>query len=174
VRYEDLVTDTKSVVRRICDFLDEPYLDCLIEADGTSTKPRHDGWRYAERGPVSTDSIGQFAREMTAEQRTLFGRVRVSAYGMELLYKPAGITQVPSPVELQEMLGYSTEGLDGSETLECRQIQAAWDDFEQYRWQMRFRHGVDLACPIALDGIGIKRPQHNDGAAPENGGTCRG
>ncbi len=156
VRYEELVQDTETVVRRICAFLNEPYLDGLLQPEGLPRKPRHAGWRHSERGPVGTGSVGQFSRAITQEQRAIFSHVRVSLYGTELLYKPAGAPEVPSPLELQELLGYGTACLAGADELSPAQLQAAWDDFEQYRWQMRFRYGVDIECPVILEGAGTK------------------
>ena len=147
VRYEDLVSNPESVVRTICDFLDEPYLETLVNPAEAANAPRHTGWRYSERGPVRNDIARQVAREMTDGQRAMFTHVQLSLYGAQRL------SRLSSPRELQQLLGYPIEGMEETPSLSAAELRHALEDFERYRTSILLRHGTRIECPVMLSGL---------------------
>lgn len=79
VRYEDLVADTEGTLRKLLDFLEEPWDDALLAHD---TRPHDVQPRYLafssrrretarEAGPVYRSRIGAYRRELGPELRLL-------------------------------------------------------------------------------------------------------
>jgi hypothetical protein len=60
VRFEDLVTDTESTVRRVCDFLDEPFVESMLEMGSAPTHRRRLMGDTPGRVDLSSSYIGRF------------------------------------------------------------------------------------------------------------------
>ena len=60
VRYEDLVTDFRATVGRVCTFLEIPSVESLNEWPRNATVGRHPAW-FSDAGPIHPDSIGRWA-----------------------------------------------------------------------------------------------------------------
>jgi hypothetical protein len=77
VRYEDLVADTEGQVRRVLDFVGEPFTPEVLEY----YRKKHDWAAMNQKGaeqaakPVYSDSIGRWRREMTEKQQKQFHKV---------------------------------------------------------------------------------------------------
>jgi hypothetical protein len=79
VRYEDLVADTETTLRKLLDFLDEPWDDALLTHDTGphDVQPRYLSFSSSRRamageaGPVYRSRIGAYRRELGPELRLL-------------------------------------------------------------------------------------------------------
>jgi hypothetical protein len=149
IRYEDLVTSPETVLRGICEFLDEPYLDRLLRSGNGAADPRHSGWRHSATGPVKEGSVRQFESEMTDRQRALFSQMRLAEPAGRLLAK-LGLAEAPSPLELQRLHGYSAESLQAGALLNREQLEVCWLEFAAYRQRVLSRYGVSIECPVRL------------------------
>lgn len=149
IRYEDLVADPETVLRGICEFLDEPYLDRMLRPGREAADPRHSGWRHSATGPVKEGSVRQFESEMTERQRALFRHIRLAEPAAGLLAK-LGLRDAPSPLELQHLLGYSAEGLDAGALLNREQLEVCWLEFAAHAQRVLSRYGVTVECPVRL------------------------
>lgn len=97
VRYETLLGDLEGTLRRICEFVDEPFDPALLEQNVLPIEKRVHriaAFRPYSRGyngqaPIVTDNTNKWKTEVTPRQRMLFESV-------------AG--------DLLEELGYETEG----------------------------------------------------------------
>jgi hypothetical protein len=91
VRYEDLVTDPIDGVRRVCEFVDEPYMPEMLELGGAPVfRDKGANSSYGERraGEISTNSVGRY-RSVLSPTEVEFVRV-VAAEAMERFgYEPA-------------------------------------------------------------------------------------
>lgn len=77
LRYEDLVRDPGSVLRRLMAFLGEPWDDAMLaHAGGSSSR---DVTRFAQNpeaiGAVNASSIGRWQRDLDAKDRDTFKRI---------------------------------------------------------------------------------------------------
>jgi len=75
VRYEDLVDETEFELRRICNFIEEPFLSEMMNS-GSSSQAM---WRKSQLAnnhnadrPVSRTSIGRWQRDLSLEERKIF------------------------------------------------------------------------------------------------------
>jgi hypothetical protein len=68
VRYEDLVAEPEHELRRICDFVDEPYDARMIEGRGavTGVAAAHEWWKGDATGPLDGSRTGRWVEEMPA------------------------------------------------------------------------------------------------------------
>jgi hypothetical protein len=60
VRFEDLVTDTEATVRRVCDFLDEPFVEAMLTMQEAPTHRRRLMGDIPGRVQLSAEYIGRF------------------------------------------------------------------------------------------------------------------
>jgi protein-tyrosine sulfotransferase len=78
LRYEDLVRDPGSVLRRLMIFLGEPWADVMLAYAGDGPSSR-DVTRFAQSpeaiGAVSAASIGRWQRDFNANDRRTFKRI---------------------------------------------------------------------------------------------------
>ena len=77
LRYEDLVRQPESVLRRLMAFLGEPWDDAMLaHGGGASTR---DVTRFAQNpeaiGAVNASSIGRWERDLDAKDRRIFKRI---------------------------------------------------------------------------------------------------
>ncbi len=151
ISYERLVQEPVKVLREICEFIDEPYCEEMLEPNPTGGKPRHAGWRLAAADAVEASSVGRFHGELTERQRAMFNQIVLSDSAARPLQQ-ANIGSIPSPVELQRQLGYDTDLLSGASPLTDIELDTAWLEFENYQTRMRYRHGVEVECQVLLKG----------------------
>jgi len=98
VRFETLMTDLEGTLRKICEFLGEPFDPAMLVPNVLSLRlrvHRIKAFRPYSRGlngnaQVMTDNVGKWKKTVTLEQRTLFESVAS---------------------DLLQELGYETEGL---------------------------------------------------------------
>lgn len=91
VRYEDLVENSQSLLRRVCDFLDEPYDDRMLRYYVHNREERQEpieflAWKSKTLEKPNTSEIGKFRRELTDEEVELFethARPLLVRYGYE-------------------------------------------------------------------------------------------
>ena len=78
LRYEDLVRDPGSVLRRLMAFLGEPWDDAMLAHAGGGA-PSRDVTRFAQNpeaiGAVNASSIGRWQRDLDAKDRRIFKRI---------------------------------------------------------------------------------------------------
>lgn len=71
MRYEDLVAEPETEMRRICDFIGEPFADEMMTMSGAE-RFRQEGANssYGRRptGAISTSSIGKYTKVLSANQ----------------------------------------------------------------------------------------------------------
>ena len=78
LRYEDLVRDPGSVLRRLMAFLGEPWDEAMLAYAGGGS-PSRDVTRFAQNpeaiGAVNASSIGRWERDLDANDRRIFKRI---------------------------------------------------------------------------------------------------
>jgi hypothetical protein len=75
LRYEDLVTEPERELRRICDFIGEAYEPAMLDQRGAAAAVAadHEWWKAAVSGPLHTESVGRWRREMSADAQRFAG-----------------------------------------------------------------------------------------------------
>ncbi len=80
VRYEELLRDTEGVMRRVCDFIGEPFCEEVLKPNRLNLGPL--GWRRKRpedggrsKSTVVTDNAGGWRTRMKRRQRILFESV---------------------------------------------------------------------------------------------------
>jgi hypothetical protein len=75
LRYEDLVTEPERELRRICDFVGEVYEPRMLDQRGSAAAVAadHEWWKAAVAGPLHTESVGRWRREMSADAQRFAG-----------------------------------------------------------------------------------------------------
>lgn len=93
VRYEDLIADPEPVLRRLCDFIKEPWDVALLEhhrQKGVSRDPTHFITNVAATEPLSDQAVGRWRKDLSADELRLFYK-QASQRLTELGYEtPAG------------------------------------------------------------------------------------
>ncbi len=78
VRYEDLVTDPRSVLQGVCDFLEVPFEEQLMSHERVF-KSLGDVEHYAHHAgvakPISAASVGRWRQRLTDDQKAIVNRV---------------------------------------------------------------------------------------------------
>ncbi|MFI7215852.1 sulfotransferase family protein [Micromonospora maritima] len=96
LRYEDLVADPEPVLRRLCEFLDEPFEPAMLAHHRSPAAQRtarlSQSWHNTDR-PINTDSVGRHLRGLSPTE----SRQVVLAAG-----------------PMMRRLGYATEAEDGA------------------------------------------------------------
>ncbi len=74
VRYEDLVTDPEPHVRRLCEFLDEPFSEKLLQHEKREFKgfAQHETHKLRTLEPVTSSRVARYKREMTPGQIAVY------------------------------------------------------------------------------------------------------
>ena len=69
VRYEDLVAQPEQELRRICDFVGEPYEAAMVEdrSRAAGVAAAHEWWKGDATGPIDRSHSGRWREEMPAE-----------------------------------------------------------------------------------------------------------
>ena len=75
VRYEDLIRDPEGTLRRVCDFLGEPYDPAMLRYDELGSAAYHareESWKGLARKPLDRARIGRYRDGLSdAEVRTV-------------------------------------------------------------------------------------------------------
>jgi hypothetical protein len=108
VRYERLVRDPEPVLRRVCDFLGEPYVPAMSESHRLGRKDVPAGhFHEAVRRPPNPDRVARWQREMSPEDLHLFERAAAPVL-KELGYPLAGPGRM-SPRQLARLAALATK-----------------------------------------------------------------
>lgn len=78
VKYEDLVAETEWTLRKLCEFLGEPWEETLLEyhlQKGASRDPRHFIVNVAATQPLGDQAIQRWRRDLTPADLELFYRL---------------------------------------------------------------------------------------------------
>jgi hypothetical protein len=78
LRYEDLVAEPETHVRRICDFLELPYDAAMLAIELTEQDkvlPEQAGWFTNVWAGINASAVGKWRHEMTPAERRLFAGV---------------------------------------------------------------------------------------------------
>lgn len=91
VRYEDLVREPREVLRRVFDFIDEPFIDTTEDYADTrlSTSLGTEPWHGSLQRGIRTDKIGIYRERFSAREVEIFESVageELTAYGYSLEY----------------------------------------------------------------------------------------
>jgi len=75
LRYEDLVTRPEHELRRVCAFIGEAYEPAMLDSRATAgtVAAEHEWWKQSVSGPLSTQSVGRWKREMSADAQRFAG-----------------------------------------------------------------------------------------------------
>jgi hypothetical protein len=68
VRYETLVTQPEQELARVCQRLGEEYLPELLDPAGDDVLPPPVPWLVRAEQPITTDRVGRWREDLTAEQ----------------------------------------------------------------------------------------------------------
>jgi hypothetical protein len=81
LRYEDLVTRPEQELRRVCEFIGEAYEPAMLDsrASAATVAAEHEWWKQSVSGPLSTQSVGRWKREMSADARR-FAALHLAAF----------------------------------------------------------------------------------------------
>ena len=71
LRYEDLVTEPERELRRVCEFIGEEYDPAMLASrEGSAgVAAEHEWWKAAVSGPLNTDSVGKWRKQMSTDAR---------------------------------------------------------------------------------------------------------
>lgn len=104
IRYEDLVRDPESELRRVCVFAglraDPECLDTMIHGERRANFSK--GWHDRVAEPVSTASVERWRETLTPPQIALVEQETRAQYG-RLGYQESGISGTPDPAELAQL-----------------------------------------------------------------------
>jgi len=72
VQYQDLVLDTRNALKQVCEFLEVPFEENMLEYHTVDTSSR-DPTKFIQNveatKPISTNSLGRWRRDLSAEQQ---------------------------------------------------------------------------------------------------------
>lgn len=89
-RYEDVVADAETQLRKLCAFLDEDFDPLMLEYYRVSEVPEWKTWHPNTRQPVNDSSLRRWEKELSAGQirlvETVLGR-HLKSHGYELSTK---------------------------------------------------------------------------------------
>jgi hypothetical protein len=117
VRYEDVVTDPEPQLRRICEFLGEPFAPEMLEfwrfnRERQLEPERHMGWKSLTLEPVRAERASSFARDLTPEDEATFWLV--AGRTMRALGYDGGRAGLPRPRVARVALRAGLEWLDAT------------------------------------------------------------
>jgi hypothetical protein len=113
LRYEDLVTEPERELRRICDFIGEAYEPAMLDQRGAAAAVAadHEWWKAAVSGPLHTESVGRWRREMSADAQRFAG-LHLSGFLREHGYEgPLDAVHEVAIVPVADAVGPSNERL---------------------------------------------------------------
>ena len=102
LRYEDLVTEPVRELRRVCEFIGEAYEPAMLDPRASAVSvsgvaAAHEWWKDAVSGPLTTNSVGRWHREMSEDVQR-FAALHLAGFlrehGYEGALDPAGAVEV--------------------------------------------------------------------------------
>jgi hypothetical protein len=110
IRYEDLVSEPRAILERICSTLGVEYLDEVLHRprDPNCDRKQIPTWSLSPADPISTASIGRHKSDLSEPELACFYRVSLTESSAEQL----GV-QPYSAAELLDTLGYPTAAVTG-------------------------------------------------------------
>lgn len=76
VRYEDLVSDSEATLRRVCDFLNEPFAPEMLSAPAQAVDERETSRRWPNNanagGGLNASSVGRWQKDLKPNEREVF------------------------------------------------------------------------------------------------------
>lgn len=105
VKYEDLIHNSESTVRGICDFLNIEYTgEMLVPQGEVVNSPKLSGWKYDETKAIGKASIGRFNQCSDIEQNAILEAVNM----IQINERGKGYynTKIQNVHEICEELGY--------------------------------------------------------------------
>jgi len=90
IKYEDLVQDTKSTVKELCDFLNEAYDENMLNYNkiNLDREPEdYSGWKSLVKQDITTKRIKRWEEELTSEEIEIFEKIaekQLKKYNYEL------------------------------------------------------------------------------------------
>jgi hypothetical protein len=121
-----------------------------VTANSRSKESGFERWRYSVKDAVQQGSVKQYEREMTQYQSALFRQVELSVHGGRMLYKGSKGPEASSPVALQKLLGYGTEGLADAPPLKHSDLSRSWSEFDRHKVWMYRRFQTDTEPEVQL------------------------
>ncbi len=113
LRYEDLVNGAEGELRRVCGFIGEAFEPAMLDARQTAgtVAAAHEWWKAAVAGPLNSDSVGRWQREMSADA-SRFAALHLASYLREHGYEGArdAVGEV-AILPAGDAVGPSNEGL---------------------------------------------------------------
>jgi len=149
VRYEDLVANPEQTLRRVCKFLGEAYTDELLDVESPSVD-KLSSWRSHQQGPVTNTSVGQYVDSLTDDVKSMFAQLRPTKAGRGSLPYGGAKSGHLTPFEIQERLGYGTDGLETNRTVSCGERLASQRRFWRWRWRRWRRFRAWSKCPARI------------------------
>ena len=149
LRYEDLVEDPASELRRLCDFLDEPYSPDLLKPS-TALEEKLATWKSSPFEGVNKESRGQHRGQMPESIKSMFHHVCLSRHGIQSLPFEGNTTGLLPPIELQQHLGYDTDGLAPCSPVDRSDRRSAVRGFRHWRFRQLRRYRKWPGCPTRL------------------------
>jgi hypothetical protein len=154
VRYESLLRDPESELRRICDFLGEQFDPAMVTPSRLPTPSgRPNPWPAHREAAIDFANVGHWMTEMSAAERSVFESVA----GEELRLAGYGLTSAPRRLRLWERVSWQTQ--DVAHWLVWR--LSAWDRGPRARTTMiliRARIAGLLRPVTAGDGLARSEP----------------
>lgn len=102
IRYEDLVEDPPTELKKICTFLDEPYQEGMLNywqqnRENSLEPPRHMDWKMKTLEKVSTNPTDRWKKTLSEDEQALI--VKNSRNVMLRYGYPISEVQISSPEE---------------------------------------------------------------------------
>jgi hypothetical protein len=73
VKYEDLVTDPESVLKRICEFIQVRYTDDILVPQEKDRRTVHESWSASPADAISSGAVGRYREDLDREtEQVLF------------------------------------------------------------------------------------------------------
>lgn len=159
IRYEDFVRNPVEQIKALCDFLDEPYEEALLEFHTTPiAKKRGQSKDNAPLGhPISDVYIDRYKRELSLRDQAVVSWVAGDSL------RELGYQDLAEPLALSEAEIAFFEELDGRYRAANLEMPGGWITFESYndwlidRREARRQAGIWSAYPDpALYPVGTK------------------
>jgi hypothetical protein len=149
IKYEDFVRDPVNQLKSLCEFLDEPYEESLLEFHTTPVAQRRGKTRdNAPLGhPISDKYIGRYKQELSIRDQ------RIAAWVAGETLARLGYDEIPEPLELTPQQIAYYEEMDGRFRAASLDGPGGWIVYESYNdWlvdnrEARRRAGVWRTVP---------------------------
>lgn len=96
VRYEDMTADPSATLRRLCEWLGEPFEDRMLTGAAGGGMV-HDSWTSSPAEPINQRSVGRYRAELDRQTEELFFSFRLTNVAREMYEAP--FASVPEALE---------------------------------------------------------------------------